>query len=63
MINEQDRSQEIVLERAECLPAEMDGYITSDREGDDLRGFGAVRTDRPIEIPARSIMTLHAALN
>lgn len=37
----------------------MDGYVTSDRAGDDLRRFGTVGLGEQIAVPGRSIVTLH----
>lgn len=41
----------------------LDAYVTSDRDGDDLRRFGTVRLDEPIAVPGRSIVTLHGTLS
>jgi hypothetical protein len=35
-------------------------YITSDREGDELKAYPAVASGAPVEIPARSVVTLAA---
>jgi hypothetical protein len=35
-------------------------YITSDREGDELKAYPAAPAGVPIEIPARSLVTLEA---
>jgi hypothetical protein len=35
-------------------------YVTSDREGDELKAYPAVVAGTPIEIPARSVVTLAA---
>jgi hypothetical protein len=35
-------------------------YITSDREGDELKAYPAVAPGNPIEVPARSVTTLVA---
>ena len=35
-------------------------YVTSDREGDELKAYPAVAAGAPVEIPARSVVTLAA---
>ena len=33
-------------------------YVTSDRAGDELKAYAAVRVGKPVVIPGRSVVTL-----
>jgi hypothetical protein len=39
-------------------PVRIAPYVTSDREGDELKKYPALGTDAPVRVPARSVVTL-----
>ncbi len=44
------------------FPVSLSKYITSDREGDDLRNFGEGFSGGVLTVPGRSILTLHGGI-
>ncbi|MBB6734204.1 glycoside hydrolase [Cohnella zeiphila] len=62
LLNYAEQAADVDLAGEPGWPDEMTGYLTSDREGDDLRSFGAVRPSEPLAVPGRSIVTLHGSL-
>jgi hypothetical protein len=60
----QDRQMllQFVLDGRPWHPEKLVPYVTSDREGDELKAYPAAPPGEPVTIPARSVVTLTASL-